>query len=124
MPEQKDGLMSTMERKFGLPKLSQLAGAIEKLPDAEYLRLLERVIDKAEKFTKTAPDMNQVLLLSKELNIEKLEEADRVLARIERVMGRLEKILKSVQELAKNAPEGLVSSIVAEIKKDTGPPPQ
>jgi len=77
------------ERKFGLPPLSKLAESLDKLPDERRLKLIKEVLTLAERVSKTAPELDQVIRLIKEINsmpIEKLEKVERVLKRIEGIM--------------------------------------
>ncbi|MBA7627466.1 hypothetical protein ES703_34928 [subsurface metagenome] len=77
------------ERKLGLPPLSKIAESLDKLPDEKRLRLIKEVLVLAERVSQTAPELDQVIGLIREINsmpIEKLEKVERVLKRIEGIM--------------------------------------
>lgn len=77
------------ERKLGLPPLSKLAESLDKLPDEKQLRLIKELLTVAERVSHSAPELDQVIRLIREINsmpIEKLEKVERVLKRIEGIM--------------------------------------
>ncbi len=77
------------ERKLGLPPLSKLAESLNKLPDEKQLRLIKELLTVAERVSHSAPELDQVIGLIREINsmpIEKLEKVERVLKRIEGIM--------------------------------------
>lgn len=85
------------ERKTGAPPISKFTEAIEKLPDEKRLRLLKDVLETANRVSETAPELEKVIALIREINsmpIEKLE--------------RLEKVLRRIEGILKKAPEELL----------------
>lgn len=77
------------ERKLGLPPLSKLAESLDKLPDEKQLRLIKELLTVAERVSHSAPELDQVIGLIREINsmpIEKLEKVEKVLKRIEGIM--------------------------------------
>ncbi|MFH1646619.1 MAG: hypothetical protein ABID71_02860 [Chloroflexota bacterium] len=95
-------LLSEVENKLGLPPLSQMAGALDKFPDARQLRLIKDVLVAAEAVSRNAPELDKVAVLIREINsmpIEKLE--------------KLEKLLKRIEKIMKNAPEDLVEFLTS-----------
>ena len=95
-------LLEDIENKFGLPHLSQMAGMLDKFPDAKQLRLIKDVLVAAEAVSKNAPELDKVAMLIREINsmpIEKLEKLDKLLKRIERIM--------------KNAPQDLLEFLAS-----------
>ena len=96
------GLLADVENKLGLPPLSQMAGALDKFPDARQLRLIKDVLASAEKVSQNAPELDKVAALIREINsmpIEKLEKLEKLLKRIERIM--------------KNAPQDLLEFLTS-----------
>jgi len=90
------------ERKFGLPPLSKFIETVEKLPDEKRLKLIKEVLVAAEKVSRTAPQLDQVVSLIREINsmpVEKLE--------------RLEKVLKRIEGIMKKAPQELMSFLTS-----------
>ena len=78
-----------VERKFGLPQLSKLTASLDKFPDAKQLRLIKEVLVVAERVSQTAPELDKVISLIREINsmpVEKLEKLEKLLKRIERIM--------------------------------------
>ena len=77
------------ERKFGLPPLSKFVETIDKLPDERRLKLIREVLVTAEKVSQSAPSLEKVIDLIREINsmpVEKLEKVEKVLKRIEKIM--------------------------------------
>ena len=94
------------ERKLGLPPLSKLVESLDKLPDERRLKLIKEVLALAERVSKTAPELDQVVTLIKEINsmpVEKLE--------------KLEKVLKRIEGIMKKAPQELMSFLTS-LKED------
>jgi len=82
-------VMQRVEKAFGLPRLSQVAESLEKFPDEKQLKTIKDVLTIAERVAQTAPELDQVVMLIKEINsmpIEKLERLEKLLKRIERIM--------------------------------------
>jgi hypothetical protein len=94
------------ERRFGLPPLAKLTESLDKFPDAKQLRLIKEVLEIAERVSQTAPELDQVVMLIKEINsmpIEKLE--------------KLEKLLKRIEKIMKHAPQDLLG-FLASLKEE------
>lgn len=90
------------ERKLGLPPLSKFVETIDKLPDERRLKLIKEVLVVAEKVSQSAPSLEKVIDLIREINsmpIEKLE--------------KLEKVLKRIEKIMKAAPEELLSFLTS-----------
>ena len=90
------------ERKTGAPPLTKFLDTIEKLPDERRLKLIKEVLSAAERVSQTAPELDQVVSLIREINdmpVEKLE--------------RLEKVLKRIEGIMKKAPQELLSFLTS-----------
>ncbi|GAI59993.1 unnamed protein product, partial [marine sediment metagenome] len=77
------------EKKTGLPPLSKMAESLDKLPDERRLKLIKEVLVKAEKVSQSAPELDKVIGLIREINslpIDKLDKVDKILKRIEKIM--------------------------------------
>ena len=84
------------ERKTGLPPLSKFVETVDKLPDERRLKLIKEVLVVAERVSQSAPELEKVIDLIREINsmpVEKLEKLEKVLKRIEGI------IKKAPQEL-------------------------
>jgi len=95
-------LLAEVENKLGLPPLSQMAGVLDKFPDARQLRLIKDVLVAAEAVSRNAPELDKVVILIREINsmpIEKLE--------------KLEKLLKRIDKIMKNAPQDLLEFLTS-----------
>lgn len=95
-------ILSQLERKLGLPPLSQTARSLERFPDAKQLKLIKRVLVVAERVAKTGPELEKVIDLIREINsmpIEKLE--------------KLEKLLKRIEGILKKAPSELLEFLTS-----------
>ncbi len=94
------------ERRFGLPPLAKLTESLDKFPDAKQLRLIKEVLEIAERVSQTAPELDKVVDLIREINsmpIEKLE--------------KLEKLLKRIEKIMKTAPQDLLG-FLASLKEE------
>ncbi|GAI78937.1 unnamed protein product, partial [marine sediment metagenome] len=56
------------ERRFGLPPLSKVTESLDKFPDAKQLKLIKEVLEVAERVAKTAPELDQIVALIREIN--------------------------------------------------------
>ena len=95
-------LQADVEKKLGLPPLSQVTGVLDKFPDAKQLHLIKDVLVAADAVSRYAPELDKVVLLIREINsmpIEKLEKLEKLLRRIERIM--------------KNAPQDLLEFLMS-----------
>jgi len=102
MMERGKSILSEVENKLGLPKLSQVAETLDRFPDAKQLRLIKEVLVAAEKVSQNAPELDKVISLIREINsmpVDKLE--------------RLEKVLKRIEGIMKKAPQELMSFLTS-----------
>ena len=87
--ERGKSILSEFENKLGLPKLSQVTETLDRVPDAKQLRLIKEVLVAAERVAQSAPELDKVLMLIREINsmpVDKLEKLEKVLKRIEKIM--------------------------------------
>jgi len=83
------GVLAQLENKLGLPKLSQLTNSLEKFPDAKQIKLIKDTLTIAERVSQSAPELDQVISLIREINslpTEKLEKLLQILRKVEKVM--------------------------------------
>ena len=90
------------ERRLGLPSLSKVTESLDKFPDARQLRLIKEVLEIAERVSGTAPELDKVVALIKEINEMPLEK-----------LAKLEKVLKRIEGILKKAPQDLVSFLTS-----------
>lgn len=84
-----DTLRNLLEKKLGLPSLDSISRSLNQFPDAKQLKLIKDVLTVAERVASTAPELDKVAELIREINsmpIEKLEKLEKVLKRVERIM--------------------------------------
>ncbi|GAI38105.1 unnamed protein product [marine sediment metagenome] len=77
------------EKKLGLPPLSKFVETIDKLPDERRLKLIKEVLVTAERVSQSAPELEKIIDLIREINsipIDKLNKVDKILKRIEKIM--------------------------------------
>lgn len=99
-------VLKKIEDAFGLPKLSEIAETLERFPDEKQVNSIKELLTVAERVSKNAPELDQVVLLIREINsmpIDKLKE--------------LQTILKSIERIIKAAPEDLVEFLGSLIKE-------
>jgi len=95
-------ILEEVEKKLGLPRLSQIATTLDKFPDAKQLRLIKEVLTVAERVSQTAPELDKVVMLIREINempVDKLE--------------KLEKLLKRIEGIMKKAPQDLIEFLTS-----------
>ena len=98
-----------MEKKFGLPRLSEMMTTLDKIPDAKTLKVLQELLSTIERLmiaSKNAPTIDQITPLLHEINDMPLEKMDRLL-----------KILKTIEGIIEKAPADLLG-MLSEIAKD------
>ena len=95
--ERGKNLLSEIENKFGLPKLSKVTETLNRFPDAKQLRVIKEVLVVAERVSQNAPELDKVVMLIREINSMPIEKLEKLLKRIERIM--------------KTAPEGILEFI-------------
>lgn len=100
------GVLSEFEKKLGLPKLSQIAGSLERFPDAKQLKLIKDTLTIAERVSQSAPELNQVISLIREINSLPTEKLDKLL-----------QILRKIEKIMKTAPPDLLS-FLSSLKED------
>lgn len=86
-----------VERKLGLPPLSKLTDSLDKFPDAKQLRLIKDVLTVAERVSQSAPELDKVVMLIREINSMPLEKLE-----------KLEKLLKRIEGIMKKAPQEII----------------
>jgi len=82
-------VVDRLERTLGLPKLSEITRTLESFPDERHLKAIKGVLLVAERVSKTAPELGQVVMLIQEINsmeLDKLVQLEKVLKRVEKVM--------------------------------------
>ncbi len=91
------GILSELERKLGLPPLSQITETLQKFPDMPRLRLIKNILDICERLSRTAPELEKIVALVNliaDTPTEKLEG--------------LEKVLKQANKLVAKSPSELL----------------
>ena len=99
-------VVERLEKALGLPKLSDITRTMENFPDEKRLKAIKGVLLVAERVSKTAPELGQVVMLIREINSMELEK-----------IVQLEKMLKQVEKVMKLAPKEVIeflSSLKAE----------
>ena len=94
------------ERKLGLPPLSKLVESLDKLPDERRLKLIKEVLVIAERVSQSAPELDKVIGLIREINSLPMDKLEKV-----------EKVLKRVEKIMKSAPQELMSFLTS-LKED------
>jgi len=100
--ERGKSLLSELENKLGLPKLSQVTETLDRFPDAKQLRLIKEVLVAAEKVSENAPELDKVVMLIREINSLPIEK-----------MEKLEKLLKRIEGIMKKAPQELMEFLTS-----------
>jgi len=95
-------LAKEAERRFNLPPLSKVTESLDKFPDAKQLRLIKEVLETAERVSQNAPELDQVVMLIREINSMPVDKLD-----------KLEKLLKRIEKIIKSAPQDLLEFITS-----------
>ncbi|MBA7654145.1 hypothetical protein ES703_62020 [subsurface metagenome] len=91
------GLLSTIEKKLGLPPLSQVAETLQKFPDMPRLRLIKSILETCERLSQTSPELEKIVAL---VNLIADTPTDK--------LEKLEKVLKQANKLVAKAPNELL----------------
>ncbi|MDD4984396.1 MAG: hypothetical protein PHQ43_01205 [Dehalococcoidales bacterium] len=84
-----DGLVTTIEKKLGLPSLSKISETFTNIPDTRQLKLIKEILVLADRVSGNAPDLEKVSILIQELNrvpVEKLAAMEKILRRIDKII--------------------------------------
>ena len=90
-------VMQKLEKTLGLPPLSEIGKTMERFPDQKQLKTIKEVLTIAERVAEKAPELDQVVLLIKEINAMPTDK-----------LKNLEKVLKSIERIIKTAPQDLL----------------
>ena len=91
------GLLSELERKLGLPPLSQVTETLQKFPDMPRLRLIKSILELCERLSRTSPELEKVVTL---VTLIADTSTDK--------LANLERILKQANKLVAHAPNELL----------------
>lgn len=91
------GLLSELEKKLGLPPLSQVTETLQKFPDMPRLRLIQNILEVCERLSRTAPELEKIVTL---VNLIADTPTDK--------LEKLEKVLKQANKLVTKAPTELL----------------
>jgi len=95
-------ILSEIEDKFGLPKLSKVTETLDRFPDEKQLRLIKEVLVAAERISQNAPELDKVVMLIQEINSMPVDKLD-----------KLEKLLKRIEKIMKHAPQDLLGFLAS-----------
>ncbi|MBA7697509.1 hypothetical protein ES703_106175 [subsurface metagenome] len=92
------GLLAEVERKLGLPPLSQVTETLQKFPDMPRLRLIKNILETCERLSDTSPELEKVITL---VNLIADTPTDK--------LANLERVLKQANKLVAHAPNELLA---------------
>ncbi|MBA7593434.1 hypothetical protein ES703_00354 [subsurface metagenome] len=95
-------VMDKVEKMLGLPKLSELTKTMEKFPDEKQLKAIKQVLTIAERVSKSALELDQVVMLIREINAMPLDKLE-----------KLEKLLKRIEKIMKHTPDELMNFLIS-----------
>ncbi|MBA7712587.1 hypothetical protein ES703_121566 [subsurface metagenome] len=90
-------VLERLEKTLGLPPLSEVTKTLDKVPDEKRLKAIKSLLIVAERVSKTAPELDQVVMLIQEINSMPLDK-----------LVQLEKVLKHVEKVMKMAPKEVI----------------
>jgi len=96
------GLLAEVERKLGLPPLSQVTETLQKFPDMPRLRLIKSILETCERLSRASPELEKVVTL---VNLIADTPTEKI--------NSLEKVLKRIEGIMKKAPEELLSFLTS-----------
>ena len=82
-------VLGRFEKTLGLPPLAEITKTLDKVPDEKRLKAIKNLLIVAERVAKSAPELDQVVMLIQEINsmpLDKLVQLEKVLKRVEKVM--------------------------------------
>ena len=86
-----------LEKALGLPALSEITKTLDRVPDEKRLKAIKSLLIVAERVAKSAPELDQVVMLIQEINSMPLDK-----------LVQLEKVLKHVEKVMKMAPKEII----------------
>lgn len=85
------GLLSELEKKLGLPPLSQIAEGLQRFPDMPRLRLIKSILETCERLSRTSPELDKIATLVSliaDTPTDKLEKLTEVLKRANKLVAK------------------------------------
>ncbi len=95
-------MFERLEKTLGLPRFSEAMKVMENIPDDKRLKAIKQVLIIAERVARSAPELDQVITLIKEINSMPLDKLE-----------RLEKLLKRIEGIMKKAPQDLIEFLTS-----------
>ena len=95
-------IVKDFEKNTGAPPLSRVLNTMENIPDTQQLKLIKDILTVAERVSQSAPELDQVVMLIREINSMPLEKLE-----------KLEKLLKRIERIMKNAPQDLLDFLTS-----------
>ena len=90
-------VLDRLEKTLGLPPLSEVTKTLDKVPDEKRLKAIKSLLIVAERVSKSAPELDQVVMVIREINSMPLDK-----------LVQLEKVLKHVEKVMKMAPKEVI----------------
>ena len=90
-------VLDRLEKTLGLPPLSEVTRTLDKVPDEKRLKAIKSLLIVAERVSKSAPELDQVVMVIREINSMPLDK-----------LVQLEKVLKHVEKVMKMAPKEVI----------------
>ena len=90
-------VLERLEKTLGLPPLYEVTKTLDKVPDEKRLKAIKSLLIVAERVSKSAPELDQVVMVSREINSMPLDK-----------LVQLEKVLKHVEKVMKMAPKEVI----------------
>jgi len=90
-------VLERLEKTLGLPPLSEVTKTLDKVPDEKRLKAIKSLLIVAERVAKSAPELDQIVMLIREINSMPLDK-----------LVQLEKVLKQVEKVMKMAPKEVI----------------
>lgn len=105
-----NGLFSEIERKLGLPSLTQVSSVLKALPDERKLHLVKQILDSSAKVKGSPEELQRVLDLVRLISSADMEQ----LIAIRDITANLIKLVKLLPKDLKQLP---LKEIVEEMRK-------
>ena len=113
------GLLTQIEDKLGLPKLSKVVDSVAQF-DPKQLREAKELMDRIERVSKVAPDLDKVLRLVVELRSvtpQEWREINKALGHLEHMITKSpQEVVDAIRQLIDRLPE--IISLLASLKEE------
>lgn len=113
------GLLTQIENKLGLPKLSRVVESVAEF-DPKQIREAKELMERIERVSKVAPDLDKVVMLIREwraMTPEEWREINKALGHLDHIVTKSpEEVIDAIRQLIDRLPD--ILKFLASLKEE------